>query len=305
MKHASSFLFVWLLTACGVESEEPGAVAGSAGVPSTSGSSGTAPGGAGGATLATGGTSGAGQVSGAGSGGAMVGQAGSGGTLATAGASGASATAGAGGGGGSAGGNGGSGGNATSTFACSQLTGPNVAGEWFAAGFEDAVGNAAWQVKAPHHSFVEDWANPNHDVWRDSDCQGTYINCETKSRCDNATPDRVLFVTQQGDYLGTPQATWQSLIQSALVTFKAKYPGLKRVELLTFVRAPSGQDCGGETTISPLLDAAQKAVADASGGFVTVGPHLTASACSTFSGSPHMTAQGNMEIAQQLAQHYN
>jgi hypothetical protein len=53
-----------------------------------------------------------------------------------------------------------------------------------------------------------------------------------------------------------------------------------------------------------MLDAAQRAVADASNGFVTVGPHLTASACAEFSGSPHMTAQGNAEIAQQLAQHY-
>ncbi len=248
---------------------------------------------------AAGGISGAGQLS-AGSGGVA---AGAGGTLAAAGgggAGGAVASAGAGG----LGGAGGAGGSAALTFACSQLTGPNVAGEWFAAGFEDAVGSAKWQVKAPHHSFVEDWANPNHDVWRDSDCQGTYINCETKSRCDNAMPDRVLFVTQQGDYLGTSQASWESLIQSALTTFKGKYPGLKRVELLTFVRAPNGQDCGSETTVSPRLDAAQKAVAEASGGFVTVGPHLTASACSTFSGSPHMTAQGNLEIAQQLAAHY-
>ncbi len=293
MKPASLLLFV-CLTACGVETAQPRGVAGGAG-----GSAAGAPsGGVAGTMLAAGGTSGASQVSGAGTGGVASGLAGAGGTLPASGAGGAAAMAGAGGAGG------GSGGEATSTFACSQLTGPNVAGEWFAAGFEDVVGGAKWQVKAPHHSFVEDWANPSHDVWRDSDCQGTYTSCETKSRCDDATPDRLLFVTQQGDYLGTPQATWQSLIQSALTTFKAKYPGLKRVELLTFVRAPSGQDCGSETTISPLLDAAQKAVADASGGFVTVGPHLTASACSTFAGSPHMTAQGNMEIAQQLAQHY-
>ncbi len=245
-----------------------------------------------------------GQVSGAAGGGVAGAAAGSGAGFSSAGTGGALAGAGAGGGGSGGDGVAGAAGSAALTFACSQLTGPNVAGEWFAAGFEDAVGSAKWQVKAPHHSFVEDWANPNHDVWRDGACQGTYVNCETKSRCDNAMPDRVLFVTQQGDYLKTPQATWESLIKSALTTFKAKYSGLKRVELLTFVRAPSGQDCGGETTISPLLDAAQKAVADASDGFVTVGPHLTASACSTFSGPPHMTAQGNMEIAQQLAQYY-
>jgi hypothetical protein len=182
--------------------------------------------------------------------------------------------------------------------------GPNVAGEWFDAGFEALVGSAHWQVKAPHHAFVDDWANPQHDVWREQDCQGTYTSCETKSRCDNASVDRVLFVTQTGDYLGASQATWESLIQAALLTTKAKYPELERVELLTFVRGPNGQDCGNETTISAKLDAAQQAVAAASGGFVVVGPKLSASTCASFSGAPHMTLAGNREIAKQLADYY-
>jgi hypothetical protein len=220
------------------------------------------------------------------------------------GAAGGGGAAGAAGWGPSAGSGPSAGGSAALGFDCSQLTGPNVAGEWFGAGFEDAVGSANWQVKAPHHSFVEDWANPNHDVWRSSDCQGTYSDCEIKSACENSAVDRVLFVTQTGDYLGTPQAMWESLIESALSTLKGKYPALERVELLTFVRAPNGQDCGSETTVSPMLDAAQQAVAAGSNGFVTVGPHLTASACASFSGSPHMTAQGNAEVAQQLARHY-
>jgi hypothetical protein len=179
-----------------------------------------------------------------------------------------------------------------------------VAGEWFDAGFETAVGSAKWQVKAPHHSFVEDWANPDHDVWRDSDCQGTYTNCEVKSKCEGAAVDRVLFVTQIGDYLNTSQAVWEERIGEAITTIKGKYPGLKRVELLTFVRSPAGENCGGETTVSPMLDAAHAAIAAGSAGFVTVGPHLTASACALFSGAPHMNAQGNAEIATQLAEHY-
>lgn len=114
----------------------------------------------------------------------------------------------------------------------------------------------------------------------------------------------MLFVTQTADYLGASQATWESLIQAALAIMKAKYPGLTRVELLTFVRAPAGQDCGNETTISAKLDAAQQAVAAASGGFVVVGPRLTAPACQLFSGAPHLTPAGNLEISQQLADYY-
>ncbi len=286
----AALLSLGALCACGTEAPEPAAMAG--------GSAGAAGGVAAGAAGSAAGGGGAGSVTGGAAGSsAQAGQAGSGGMSGGAGGTGGGAgTSGSAGAGGSAG--------APTSFACSQLTGPNVAGEWFDAGFETAVGNAKWQVKAPHHSFVEDWANPDHDVWLDSNCQGTYTNCETKSKCEGATPDRVLFVTQQGDYLNTPQATWESLINSAITTLKSKYPGLKRVELLTFVRSPEGENCGGETTVSPLLDAAQKAVADASAGFVTVGPHLTASACNLFSGPPHMNAQGNAEIAAQLAGHY-
>lgn len=288
---------IWLavgaawLGACQAELPEPGPAnggAGAGGVGQTSG------GGGGGSVVTTAGASGT--VSTGGAGGAAGSQGGQQTGGAVGGGSGVAGAAGAAGGGGSAG--------APTTFACSQLTGPNVAGEWFDAGFEDVVGDAKWQVKAPHHSFVEDWANPEHDVWRDSDCQGTYTSCETKSKCDGAAVDRVLFVTQIGEYLDASQATWEERIEAAMTTFKAKYPGLKRVELLTFVRSPEGQNCGGETTVAPALDAAHAAIAAASQGFVTVGPHLTASACALFSGPPHMNAQGNSEIAAQLALHY-
>jgi hypothetical protein len=255
-----------------------------------------APGGGSGAAAA-GSSAGASGAAGASAVAGQAGQTGSGGAAGAAGSQPTGGTAGA-------GGAGGTGGDAVTSFECSQLTGPNVAGEWFDAGFEAAVGSAKWQVKAPHHSFVEDWANPNHDVWRDSDCQGTYTNCETKSKCEGAAVDRVLFVTQQGDYLDTPQAEWESVINSAITTLKAKYPNLKHVDLLTFVRSPEGQSCGGETTVSPMLDAAHQALAAASNGFVSVGPHLTASACELFSGPPHLNAQGNAEIAGQLADHY-
>jgi hypothetical protein len=296
-KHALALSFFALSAACGGEARPPDALPNAGG--GVSGSTGVAAG-AGAAATTSSDSSGGGPPSAAGSGGTTAGQAGAAGTAVGGAAAGAPGAAGA----GQTAGAGGTGGSATLTFECSQLTGPNVAGEWFAAGFEDAVGSARWQVKAPHHSFVEDWANPSHDVWRDADCQGTYTNCEVESVCEKPLVDRVLFVTQTGDYLGTAQATWESLIESALTTLKAKYPALERVELLTFVRAPNGQDCGSETTVSPMLDAAQQAVAAGSNGFVTVGPHLTASACASFSGSPHMTAPGNAEVAQQLAQHY-
>jgi hypothetical protein len=194
---------------------------------------------------------------------------------------------------------------APDSFACSELLGPNVAGEWFDAGFETLVGGDLWQVKAPHHSFVEDWANPNHAVWRETGCDATYFNCETKSKCKNGgVVDRIVFVTQQGDYLNTTQQAWQDVITTAINTFKTKYPMLRHVELMTFIRVVNNMDCGGETTISPNLDKAHQALAAASNGFITVAPHFEVNMCSYFSGSPHMTAQGNMIVANLMGAHF-
>ncbi len=191
------------------------------------------------------------------------------------------------------------------TFNCTQFLGPNVTGEWFAAGFETHVDASKYEVKAPHHSFVEDWANPNHAVWRESACQGTYGGCETKSRClGNAPQDRIVFVTQTGDYLGTAQSKWEAEIDRALTTLKAKYPGLKRVELMTFVRSPEGQNCGNETTVSPNLDKAHQAIAARSNGFVTVAPIFRVPNCGAFSGVPHLSSSGNKAMGDIIGKHY-
>ncbi|MDX2022147.1 MAG: hypothetical protein SF187_18060 [Deltaproteobacteria bacterium] len=190
------------------------------------------------------------------------------------------------------------------SYECTTFIGPNVTGEWFAAGFEALVSGDKWQVKAPHHSFVEDWANPGHAVWKET-CEGQYYDCQTKSKCAGGkAPDRVIFVTQTGNHLGTSQQAWQTLIASAIPTIKAKYPNVKNIELMTFVRGPGNKDCGNETTVSPNLDKAQQALADASNGFITVSPRFEVSSCSMYSGQPHLSAQGNKEVAQTIGKHY-
>lgn len=189
-------------------------------------------------------------------------------------------------------------------FECTAFIGPNVTGEWFAAGFETVVDGNKWQVKAPHRSFVEDWANPNHAVWKEA-CEGTFYDCQTKSKCAGGkAPDRIIFVVQTGDYKGTSQQKWQELMGSAVPTIKAKFPGLKNIELTTFVRGPGNKDCGGETTVSPNLDKAQQALADASQGFITVSPRFEVMTCDHFSGPPHLSAAGNKAVAQTIGKHY-
>ncbi len=198
---------------------------------------------------------------------------------------------------------GGSGGGAPTAYACTEFLGPNVTGEWFAAGFEDHVKDANWQVKSPHHALVEDWADSNHAVWLE-ECEGNYYDCETRSACVGATPDRIIFVTAKIDYLGTSQAAWEDDTEAALQTIKAKYAGVRHIELMTFVRSPPGQNCGEQTTVSPNLDAARLAVAARSQGFVSVAPDFVVPHCDVFASAPHMTPQGNAAMGELIGKHY-
>jgi hypothetical protein len=190
-------------------------------------------------------------------------------------------------------------------FSCTQFMGPNVTGEWFAAGFEKQVNGDRFQVKAPHRSFVEDWANPNHAVWRETGCDGGFSPCETRSKCAGAAgPDRIVFVTQTGNYLGTPQKAWEASITAAIKTIKAKYPTVTHVELMTFVRGPGNKSCGTETTVAPALDMAHAALAAASGGTITAAPRFEVPRCDYFSGAPHMNAEGNRFVGEMIGKHY-
>ena len=269
----------------------------------------SAGGGQGGSNEAAGGTGGAASSA---SGGSAV--AGSGGSASTGGTGAGGSSGGA---GGSIGGAGGAKPNVdagadtgsnpmptTAQYECSAFIGPNVTGEWFAAGFETLAPNDKWQVKAPHHAFVEDWANPNHAVWKEV-CEGTYSDCQTRSKCAGGkAPDRIVFVTQTGNYLGTSQKGWETLIASAIPTIKLKFPGVKNIELMTFVRGPGNKDCGNETSVSPNLDKAQKALADASNGLITVSPRFEVTTCSHFGSAPHLTGDGNKAVAQTMGKHY-
>ena len=107
------------------------------------------------------------------------------------------------------------------------------------------------------------------------------------------------------------QAEWRQGITQAVNTIKAKYPGLKRMDLVTQIRGPNNMLCptpptAGETIAVPAAqDAAMAEVAAAFPGFVFVGPKVSAHACSEFvGGGPHLTAAGNMANVQPLADYF-
>jgi hypothetical protein len=226
---------------------------------------------------------------------------GSGGGAGVAGRGGSSGTTGVGGRGGGGGAIGGAGGTASGPFICNQVTGGKLTYEWFAAGFENVVDNKRWQAKWREDAYVEEWANPQSSFW----------TAQIDSACVNNTtaPDRVVFGAVSFKY--KTQTEWRQGLTQAVNTIKAKYPGVKRMDLVTQIRGPNNMLCptaptAGETiAVPPEQDAAMAEVAAAFPGFVFVGPKVQAHSCSEFvGGGPHLTTAGNMANVQPLADYF-
>jgi hypothetical protein len=269
--------------------------AGDAGASGRGGDSGTT--GSAGRGGAAGDGNGGGGAGGAGRGG-TTGSAGRGGTNggagrggATGGVGGAAGSSGAGGGAGLGGSAGGAGGSANGPFVCNQVTGGKLTYEWFAAGFENVVDNRRWQAKWREDAYVEVWA----------DAQSSFWSAQVDSTCASGTttPDRLVFGTVSFKY--KTQAEWRTNITLAINNFKARWPTVRRIDLVTQIRGPNNMLCptpplAGETiAVPPEQDAAMADVAAAFPGFVFVGPKVQAHSCSEFvGGGPHLTTAGNM-----------
>jgi hypothetical protein len=265
--------------------------------------SGTPGGGAGGAV-----SSGSGGASATGAGGAVGagGSPGSGGAPAAGGAPGSGGAVGAGSGGSPGGadggvGPGGAGGALPSGFTCNQVTAMTLTAEWYNAGFENGVVNDHWQLKAMEHGYITEWANPNSTFWQ------TPITSACAQGTDS--PDRIVLTVLS--WTITTQADWDTQITAAVADLMMKYPGVKRIDLLTVIRGPGNKVCptppaAGETiAMPPELDAAIAAVAARNPGFVFAGPKFEAPDCSYFSGGgPHLTSAGNMMMAKMISAYF-
>jgi hypothetical protein len=184
---------------------------------------------------------------------------------------------------------------------CNQLTGGKLTMEWFAAGFENVVDNARWQVKWREDAYVEEWANAQSSFW----------TAQVDSACASNTnaPDRLVFGAVSFKY--KTQAEWRTGITQAVNNFKARWPSVRRIDLVTQIRGPNNMNCptpptAGETiAVPPEQDAALADVAAAFPGFVFVGPEVEAHSCSEFQGGgPHLTTAGNTANMPVLANYF-
>ena len=196
-----------------------------------------------------------------------------------------------------AGGTGGGGGSPS--FSCTLVIGCFQTSQWFDAGFETAVGNDKWEIKADHNTFTENWANPTDAFW----------SLPVASPCAKAQnlPDRVLFVSYSKTL--TTEEAWETQLGQVIVNVKTKFPSVQQIELLAMVRAPNNEMCANNnnpsTIVKPEQDQALQAVADKSAGKVKVGPKYFAPSCDSFvTNNTNLTPAAATAIAPTLAALY-
>jgi hypothetical protein len=217
-------------------------------------------------------------------------------------------SAGAAGSGGTAagGGAGGAGGGAMfpdpSTFVCNGMLGVSVNDDWFTAGFEDVVDNAKWQLRWRSLAFVDQWADPQNSIWTEP----------LVSACANGStsPDRVLYTGVNWTY--TTAAEWVPQLTAVVENIKAKYPGVKEIDLMTMLRAPGNKICGNasgtstrEQVTAPFVDEAIATVAAKYPTLVRVAPPFYAPNCDVFlPDSPHYAAGKAAVVSKVFSDYY-
>jgi hypothetical protein len=187
----------------------------------------------------------------------------------------------------------------TSAFTCTLLIGIQATEEWYTAGFETMVDNSRWELIWVHSGFVELWANPADPIWS----TGITSPCAQ----GGTQPDRVIFVPLNYNY--TTLAEWTPAITAAVANIHAKYSSAKRIELMTFIRAPGNVACpqapAPRSTITQAQDEAMAAVAAANPGLVVVAPRFEVKTCNEFSSNPpHPTTAGAGAWATMMASYY-
>jgi hypothetical protein len=206
-------------------------------------------------------------------------------------------------------------------FACTMYLGLLTTNEWYSQGFEmGGVDGTKWELKYHHYGYVRTWADPNSPFWGETGDSFTLNQGSTiQSPCASnpLAPDRMVFAALDWE-MGTKDE-WVAALESALVTFKAKYPSLKWVDLMTLIRCPSNKMCNPNAMygagangsagrqdcyIPDYEDAAIAEVAAKHPDFVGVGPKVEANACRNPVDGAHLSADTNKQAAKDVAMYY-
>jgi hypothetical protein len=180
-------------------------------------------------------------------------------------------------------------------FVCTQVMGVSVTADWFGAGFEEGLDGSRWQAVTRQHAFVQLWADPKSDLWS--------IPPVSPCAARAGDPDRVLFTAVNWEYKTADE--WAAALEKVVGTLRQKYPGLRRIELLTMLRGPGNATCGDpRSVVQPFVDEAVTRVASAHPDIVRVGPKLEAPCDLFLKGGPHFVAAAMPAVARIYRAHY-
>ncbi|HVY31478.1 MAG TPA: hypothetical protein VHB79_33220 [Polyangiaceae bacterium] len=184
-------------------------------------------------------------------------------------------------------------------FVCSWVLGITTTGEWYKAGFEKVVDDARWQVTPIEMGHLEKWADPNHEIWQSP----------ITSACAQSSeqPDRIVFNATK--YEWTTVEEFLPAYIAVVNNIKAKYPSVKRIDLITYGRAPGNVECVGanRSSYSYIKQAQDDAAAMLPAmfpGFVFVAPKWEHKSCSDFGLCPHVSAEANAVLAKTIGEYF-
>jgi hypothetical protein len=170
-------------------------------------------------------------------------------------------------------------GGAAGPFACNLLIGNSTTQQFFDGGFltYPGVDASKWELLWKSDHYIDLWANPMDSAWDTPFDEGH--TCSTGS----TTPDHVIFVATR--WPPSPESYYTTNLTNIVKIIQAKYPTVKRTDLMTLIRAPGNKGCDGtqsEQTIPPAEDQGVAATAAAFPGLVFSIPPQYVPRCADF-----------------------
>jgi hypothetical protein len=166
--------------------------------------------------------------------------------------------------------------------------------QWFNGGFLTYPGIDAtrWELIMVAHHYTNAWAVPGDSAW----------NTPVSHPCaqNSATPDRIAFMATQ--WTENTAAEWEADFTGIIANILAKWPMVKRIELMPSTSTPGDVPCPGngaessETLIPAYGYAAIDAMPAKYPGLVFSTPHFEVPNCSDFinnGGAPQYAPDAN------------
>jgi hypothetical protein len=187
---------------------------------------------------------------------------------------------------------------ASESYVCSLILGIATTSEWF-GGFEKIVENARWELKFQDSAHLEKWADPANAVW------SLPITSSCARNAD--APDRVVFMGTNYDY-DTVELFLPKYV-AVLDNIRVKYPTVRRLDVMTYTRAPGNKECVGanrsaDSYIKPAQDQAIAMFAAMNPGLVFPAPKWEVQSCADFGLCPHLTGPANAVISKTIGTYF-